>query len=146
MKTKDLSTKRVNLIALTSILIMFAIVFATMFVPSFAKESTQISGIVTWVGSIAAGLVAVFMMVSLVKDGISFATGKGQVSIVKIIGKALFMIIMIGLIFIVQGYNDDGGIIKGTGQTLANKGINTINTAVTDTDLGGSGSSTDKKD
>ncbi len=89
---------------------------ATLQTPSF------INNIVGWAAGLGGGLVAIFLIVSLVKDGIQFAKGQGSVSIWAILGKALFLILIIGLIFLALNYTTLGNAAKNIG----NKGINTV--------------------
>ena len=74
--------------------------------------------IATTAGTVGAAIVAVALIISLVKDGFQFAKGGGSVGIGKIIGKIVFLIVMIGVIVLVS--NVEG--IKGLGEDLAGKG------------------------
>lgn len=94
------------------------------FVMAYAANTTVtqpsfISKIIGWAAGLGGGIVAIFLIVSLVKDGIEFAKGQGSVSIWKILGKALFLILIIGLIFLAVNY-----------QSLGNKASNIGNDAV----------------
>lgn len=88
-----------------------------------ATENGFMTNLVQWAAGIGGGIIAVFLIVSLVKDGIEFAKGQGSVSIFKIIGKALFLILIIGLIFLAVNYNSLGT----TASDLGNDVINIVN-------------------
>lgn len=99
------------------------------FIMAFATTPTKntfISGVVSWAAAIGGGIVAIFLVVSLVKDGIEFAKGQGSVSIFKIIGKALFLILIIGLIFLAVNYDTLGQ----KAQNVGDKAINTVNNEI----------------
>ena len=97
------------------------------FLVAFAEGATIqtpgfIDKVVGWSAGLGGGLVAVFLIVSLVKDGIQFAKGQGSVSIWAILGKALFLILIIGLIFLALNYSTLGNTAKNIGD----KGINSV--------------------
>lgn len=99
--------------------------FIAKFLPivnSYAASNGTLSSIVKWVAGIGGGIVAIFLIVSLVKDGIGLAKGSGDSSILKIIAKALFLILIIGLIFLAQNYDSLGEKANG----IAGKTINTV--------------------
>lgn len=104
--------------------------FLCKFMPittAFAAETNGfIDGIVTWAAAIGGGLVAIFLIISLVKDGIGLAKGSGDSSILKIIGKALFLILIIGLIYVATNYSNLGT----TAESIASGGINTVGSEV----------------
>lgn len=77
--------------------------------------------LVGWAAGIGGGIVALFLIVSLVKDGIEFAKGQGSVSVFKIIGKALFLILIIGLVFLAVNYATLGNTAKDLGQGVIDK-------------------------
>ena len=112
----------------------FLISLALKFLPvvtAYADNATVtspavISKLIGWGAGLGGGVIAIFLIVSLVKDGIEFAKGQGSVSIWKIIGKALFLILIIGLIFLATNYSTLGNNAKNIG----NKAINTINNEV----------------
>lgn len=105
------------------------------FIMAFADKSAQsrpfIASLVSYAAGIGGGIVAVFLVVSLVKDGIEFAKGQGSVSIFKIIGKALFLILIIGLIFLAVNYDSIGK----KAQNIGDKAINTIDNEVTGSNI-----------
>ena len=97
------------------------------FIDAFAagdklKESNTISQIVGWVAGIGGGIVAIFLVVSLVKDGIGLAKGSGDSSILKIVAKALFLLLIIGLIFVAVNYFALGK----SARDVASKTVNTV--------------------
>lgn len=100
--------------------------FIVAFANNGPASSTFISNLVSWAAGIGGGIVAVFLIVSLVKDGIEFAKGQGSVSIWKILGKAVFLILIIGLIFLAINYTSLGN----TAKSIGDKAINTVNTEV----------------
>ena len=97
---------------------------------AFADTATTtngtMDGIVKWVAGIGGGIVAVFLIISLAKDAIGIAKGSGDSSIMKVIGKALFLILIIGLIFLAMNYSSLGG----TAGDIANKGIDVVDKEV----------------
>lgn len=101
--------------------------FVTAYAASPAVTAPSfISGLIGWGAGLGGGIIALFLIVSLVKDGIEFAKGQGSVSIWKIIGKALFLILIIGLIFLATNYSSLGN----TAKEIGNKAINTVNNEV----------------
>ena len=98
------------------------------FMVAFAQQtgpttSTFMDRLLGWGAGIGGGIIALFLIVSLVKDGIEFAKGQGSVSIWKIVGKALFLILIIGLVFLATNYKTLGNTAKGIGD----KAINAVN-------------------
>lgn len=89
--------------------------------PGFLKK---VLGVAMGIG---AAVVAVFMIYHIVKEGIQFAKGQGSSSIWSIIGKVIFLIFLIGLIFVAGNYVSIGK----QAQTIGNKSINIINNEVT---------------
>lgn len=89
-------------------------------------NSSFMDSLLGWGAGIGGGIVAIFLIVSLVKDGIEFAKGQGSVSIWKILGKAIFLILIIGLIFLATNYKTLGNTAKSIGQDA----INTVNNEV----------------
>lgn len=78
-------------------------------------SSTFMSGVVKWVAGIGGAIVAIFIIVALVKDGIEFSKGSGNGSVFKIIGKVLFLIVILGLIFVAVNYEKLGNKAQGIG-------------------------------
>lgn len=99
--------------------------------PVFAEPEIQqndfINGILGWAAGIAAALVAGFLIYSLVKDALEYAKGSGSGSIFKIIGKVLFLIVMIGLIYYVVKFDSIGN----TASSIGEKAISEINNQAT---------------
>jgi C4-dicarboxylate transporter len=97
-------------------------------VTAFAEGAPATNGtmttIIRWVGGIGCGIVALMLIISLIKDGIGIAKGSGDSSILKIAGKILFLIVIIGLIGIAMAYND----IAGIGANAGGKALNVVNT------------------
>ena len=79
--------------------------------------------IVGWVGGIGGGIVAIFLIISLIKDGIALAKGGGDASPLKIAGKVIFLIVILGLIGLAINYAQ----LANVGNSLANKGLNIAN-------------------
>ena len=84
--------------------------------PAFIVEAVK------WAAGLGGGIVAIFLVVSLVKDGIEFAKGQGSSSIWKILGKAIFLIVMIGLIYVAQNYSTLGTKT----QAVAERAVNNV--------------------
>lgn len=103
----------------------FLSVFALKYLPfctAFAAGNSTMSKIVSWAAGIGGGVVALFLIISLAKDGIGLAKGSGDSSILKIIGKALFLILIIGLIYLAVNYDSLGNKAKN----VADKGTNIL--------------------
>ena len=82
--------------------------------------------IVGWVGGIGGGIVAIFLIISLIKDGIALAKGGGDASPLKIAGKVIFLIVILGLIGLAINYSQ----LTGVGNSLANKGLKIANSEI----------------
>lgn len=102
--------------------IMIALLKVMPFVSAFAAGGGALDTTVKWIGGIGGAIVAIFLIVGLIKDGIGLATGSGDSSILKVISKALFLILIIGLIFAAQQYDKLGA----TGQKAANKIVDAV--------------------
>ena len=87
-----------------------------------AESNGTLNSIISWVAGIGGGIVAIFLIISLVKDGVGMAKGSGDSSILKIISKALFLILIIGLIFVAVKYHTWGE----KAQSVASTGINKV--------------------
>ena len=96
------------------------------FCTAFAANTTTMGKIVGWAAGIGGGVVALFLIISLAKDGIGLAKGSSDSSILKIIGKALFLILIIGLIYLAVNYESLGK----KAENIAGKGVNTVDTEV----------------
>lgn len=90
--------------------------------PSFLSNALGLAA------GIGGALIAIFLIYCLVRDGLDFAKGQGSGSIWKIIGKTIFLIIILGLIYVATAYNSLGNKAK----TIGNNGINTITNEVDD--------------
>ena len=87
-----------------------------------AETSSTLNNVISWVAGIGGGIVAIFLIISLVKDGVGMAKGSGDSSIFKIIGKALFLLLIIGLIFVAVKYDTWGQ----KAESIASTGINKV--------------------
>lgn len=99
------------------------------FLFAFANEpetSTNMDHVVSWIAGIGGGIVAICLIISLIKDGLGYAKGQGDSSVFKIIGKVVFLIVIIGLIFVAANYSDLGN----KGKTIANEGVRIANEEV----------------
>lgn len=99
-------------------------------------ENSLMSGVVKWAAGIGGGLIALFLIVSIVKNAVGYAKGSGSSSIFKIIGEALFLILLIGLIFIAVRYTTLGNSASG----IAQQGVTLVEQQAQQAGLGGSGS------
>lgn len=95
---------------------------------SGSDGSSFVAKLVKWVGGTAGGIVAILLMVSIAKDVFGLATGKGQTSPIKIVGKVLFLILCIGLIYLATNYDSLGNTASDLGQ----KAVDTINSDAND--------------
>ena len=75
------------------------------------------SNILKVAGGIGVALIAVFLIYSLVKDAFSYVKGSGQVSIGKMVGKVLVLIICLGIATLAMA--TDGGLAT-VGKNFAN--------------------------
>lgn len=114
-------------------LLMTLLIKYCPFLVAFANEAAAgtgvqvqtpsfINNILGWVAGLGGGIIAIFIVVSLVKDGIEYSKGQGSTSIWKILGKVLFLLIILGLIFLATNYSSLGNTAKNIG----NNGINVI--------------------
>lgn len=100
---------------------------------STVSENTLMSGVVKWAAGIGGGLIALFLIVSIVKNAIGYAKGSGSSSIFKIVGEALFLILLIGLIFIAVKYTSLGNTASG----IAEQGVTIVEQQAQQAGLGG---------
>lgn len=107
--------------------IMFEMYKALPFIGASATGSSTgnatMQKIVGWVGGIGGGIVAIFLIISLIKDGIALAKGGGDASPLKIAGKVIFLIVILGLIGLAINYAQ----LANVGNSLANKGLTVAN-------------------
>ena len=101
--------------------------FVTAFAEDEAVQPSFMDGVIKWAASIGGAIIAIFLIISLVKDGMEFAKGQGSVSIWKILGKAVFLILIIGLIFLAQNYQTLGTTAQGIGNNAFNVIGNEVN-------------------
>lgn len=73
--------------------------------------TTALNTIVTWVGAI----IAIIFVVFIVKDVIEII--KGQGSILKCLGKVIFVFIIIGIIFATKNYENFGNNFSNTAES-----------------------------
>jgi hypothetical protein len=104
------------------------VIFAKImpFMVALAAGSGTMNNIVKWAATIGGGLVALFLIINIVKEGFAYAKGQGNGSVLGIIGKVLFLILMIGIIFLAQNYEKLGNAAKDIGQ----KGVDIVQTEV----------------
>lgn len=111
--------------SILSIFMPFIVASAAQGTPTVTTPPL-VGTILGYVGGIGGGIVAIFLIVSLVKDAIAYANGNGSNSIWKIIGKVLFLILMIGLIFLAMNYGVLGNTAKGIAEKVTNEGTSLI--------------------
>lgn len=97
----------------------------TAFAAKTASTTTSgggsfVGNVVKWVGGIGGGLVAIALIISLVKDALDMAKGGGNASPVKIVGKALVLILVLGLIGLAMSYDN----LQSKGETAGNLIVN----------------------
>ena len=79
-------------------------------------ENSFMTGVVQWAAGIGGAIIAIFLIIAIAKDGIAYAKTGG--SVLPIIGKVLFLILCIGLIFLAVNYaplGNKAAEIAGTG-------------------------------
>lgn len=84
--------------------------------------SDIVNRVIQLVGGIGGAIVALFLIISLIKDGIGLAKGTGDSSVVKIVTKIIFLIIILGLIVLAMNYSS----LTNMGQVIANKGLGVV--------------------
>ena len=89
-----------------------------------------VATILKYVAGIGGGIVAIFLIVSLVKDAISYASGNGSGSVWKIIGKVLFLILIIGIIFLALNWQALGNTASDIGSNILDQGSEIVGGAV----------------
>lgn len=85
-----------------------------------SSEGSFVGNVVKWVGGIGGGLVAIALIISLVKDAIDMSKGGGNASPVKIVGKALLLVLVLGLIGLATQYDN----LTSKGKTVGNIIVN----------------------
>ena len=73
--------------------------------------TTALNTIVTWVGAI----IAIIFVIFIIKDVIEII--KGQGSVLKCVGKVIFVFIIIGVIFATKNYENFGNSFSDTAET-----------------------------
>lgn len=76
------------------------------------------------VGTVAVSIVSILIIISIVKDVWNYVKGQGSTSAFAIIGKIIFLILMIGLIILIQGKKFNT-MATGVGQGAMNK-VNSV--------------------
>ena len=69
-------------------------------------ENSFMTNLVQWAAGIGGAIVAIFLIISIARDGLAYAKGGG--SPLPIIGKVLVLILCIGLIFLAVNYESLG--------------------------------------
>ena len=86
---------------------------------------------VTTIGAWGAGALALVLIWSLVKEGIAYGKGSGTGSLWGIIGKALTLILMLGIIYLAINYDTS---LKSTAEGFGNKLVDVTETVVNEVD------------
>ena len=84
-------------------------------------ENSFMTRVVQWAAGIGGAIIAIFLIIAIVKDGLAYAKSGG--SILPIIGKVLFLILCIGLIFLAVNYASLGN----TASDIAGKAVEQVN-------------------
>lgn len=107
--------------------------FYLAFAATDPTENATVSKIVGWAASIGGGIVAIALIISIVNEGWAYSKGQGNGSILGIIGKVLFLILMIGIIFLAANYF----ILGTTAKSIGQQGVNIVATEVNNATGGG---------
>lgn len=91
--------------------------------PVLADTAGTMTSMLATFGKIGGALVAAALIFSLVKDAWGYIKGTGQNSIGKIVGKVIFLIVMIGLIVLAVNYESS---FSKTGKNIGDKGIKVV--------------------
>lgn len=83
-------------------------------------ENSFMTRVVQWAAGIGGAIVAIVLIISIVKNGIAYVKGGG--SPLPIIGKVLFLILCIGLIYLAVNYAPLGN----KAATIADNGIDIV--------------------
>lgn len=83
-------------------------------------ESSFMTGVVQWAAGIGGAIIAIFLIIAIAKDGIAYAKTGG--SVLPIIGKVLFLILCIGLIFLAVNYASLGN----TASDIAGRAVDVV--------------------
>lgn len=117
------SNKMLSIIAVATLALICTLVVTQtgLFDVVLAEDKTKnttMENIIGWVAGIGGGIIAIFLIISIVKDGLEYAKGNGSGSPLKIIGKVLFLLLMIGLIFVATQYHKWGKNAESIGSSL----------------------------
>ena len=85
--------------------------------------------VVGWAATLGGGIAAALIIVSLVKDVASYAKGSGDGSILKIVGKVIFLLFILGVIIYVKD-NTDGGGLSGLADTAVTAANSELSSAI----------------
>lgn len=64
------------------------------------ESVNAMNGIMTWGIALCGGIICLFLIVSIVKDGMEFA--RGGASMTSVVGKVFFLIVIVGIVFAAQ--------------------------------------------
>lgn len=99
----------------------------------FVINTPSATNLVRTIGAWGAGALALVLIWSLVKEGIAYGKGSGSGSLWGIIGKALTLVLMLGIIYLAINYDN---ALKGTASGFGNKLIDVTNKVVTEVENG----------
>lgn len=99
----------------------------------FVINTPTATKLVSTIGAWGAGALALVLIWSLVKEGIAYGKGSGSGSLWGIIGKALTLVLMLGIIYLAISYENS---LKGTAEGFGNKLIDVTDKVVTEVDNG----------
>lgn len=64
------------------------------------ESVNAMNGIMAWGIALCGGIICLFLIVSIVKDGMEFA--RGGASMTSVVGKVFFLVVMVGIVFAAQ--------------------------------------------
>ena len=118
------------------LILVFAFVLTTLCLSLFANPMTafaadgggggggsSISGVVSGAGTVAGAIVAVIMIVMLVRHGMEYAQGQGNIG--KMVIDVLVLLLMIGLIAVAMNWESLQSGFEG----IANGGVDVVEDA-----------------
>ena len=116
------------------LILVFAFVLTTLYLSLFANPMTafaadggggggSISGVVSGAGTVAGAIVAVIMIVMLVRHGMEYAQGQGNIG--KMVIDVLVLLLMIGLIAVAMNWESLQSGFEG----IANGGVDVVEDA-----------------
>ena len=109
---------------LTGLWLQFCPVITAFAADANSGGGSFIGKVVKWAGGIGGGLVAIALIISLVKDALEMSKGGGNASPIKIIGKALLLILVLGLIGLAMNYDSLTNKGKTVGNIIVNEAEN----------------------